>query len=74
MPNYLMQLDELRNRLKRTETAHQVIEVLKDLVDTLIEDAHQTEYTLQHGDNRDCPQVQSGEWMYCKGHKMETLP
>ncbi len=26
--------------------------------------------TLTHGDNRECPEVQSGQWKYCKGHSV----
>lgn len=30
--------------------------------------------TIHHGDNRECPQVQSGEWKYCKGHEQKDGP
>lgn len=25
--------------------------------------------TFTHGDNRECPDVRSGRWKYCKGHE-----
>lgn len=29
---------------------------------------------LTHGDNRKCPEVQSGAWLYCRGHKQQQIP
>jgi len=28
--------------------------------------------TMHHGDNKHCPQVQSGQWTHCKGHEVPT--
>lgn len=28
---------------------------------------------LTHGSNKDCPNVQSGEWTHCIGHALESV-